>query len=259
MSKKKKKKKRTMSPFRQPSTTRSGGITTYYRKGKECQCASKRPAGSTEERDRRHANRSARQQLLMNVFTLVCRLMKTLLRKLADVNSWVSFAKDTPMSAANLCHKVNASACGEHGVENFRAFMFSVGWLAVPLYTRVCRDAWTFTLEWRRHGILDEARDGDTLIMGYFYDCLPDAPRVLYLPAVTRGDGTATFTLPDPAGPGGEPLSPETVVHIYLISSARTWRSTLVPSICALRRGRRRCWGREGSPRECFYDTVMKE
>ena len=95
MSKKKKKKKRTMSPFRQPSTTRSGGITTYYRKGKECQCASKRPAGSTEERDRRHANRSARQQLLMNVFTLVCRLMKTLLRKLADVNSWVSFAKDT--------------------------------------------------------------------------------------------------------------------------------------------------------------------
>lgn len=215
MSKKKKKKKRTMSPFRQPSTTRSGGITTYYRKGKECQCASKRPAGSTEERDRRHANRSARQQLLMNVFTLVCRLMKTLLRKLADVNSWVSFAKDTPMSAVNLCHKVNASACGEHGVENFRAFMFSVGWLAVPLYTRVCRDAWTFTLEWRRHGILDEARDGDTLIMGYFYDCLPDAPRVLYLPAVTRGDGTATFTLPDPAGPGGEPLSPETVVHIY--------------------------------------------
>ena len=141
--------------------------------------------------------------------------MKTLLRKLADANSWVSFAKDTPMSAANLCHKVNAPACGEHGVENFRAFMFSVGWLAVPLYTRVCRDAWTFTLEWRRHGILDEARDDDTLIMGYFYDCLPDAPRVLYLPAVTRGDGTATFTLPDPAGPGGEPLSPETVVHLY--------------------------------------------
>ena len=38
---------------------------------------------------------------------------------------------------------------------------------------------------------------------------------MLYLPAVTRGDGTATFTLPDPAGPGGEPLSPETVVHLY--------------------------------------------
>ena len=92
MSKKKKKKKRTMSPFRQPSTTRSGGITTYYRKGKECQCASKRPAGSTEACDRRHANRTARQQLLTNVFALVSRLMKTLLRKLADVNSWVSFA-----------------------------------------------------------------------------------------------------------------------------------------------------------------------
>ena len=216
MSKKKKKKKKKMtSPFRQPSTTRSGGITTYYRKGKECQCASKRPAGSTEARDRRHANRSARQQLLTNVFKFVDRLVKTLLRKLAEANSWVPFAKDTSMSAPNLCHKVNASACGEYGVENFRAFMFSVGWLAVPLYTRVCRDGWTFTLEWRRHGILDEARDGDTLIMGYFYDCLPDAPRVLYLPAVTRGDGTATFTLPDPAGPGGEPLSPETVVHIY--------------------------------------------
>lgn len=216
MSKKKKKKKKKMtSPFRQPSTTRSGGITTYYRKGKECQCASKRPAGSTEARDRRHANRSARQQLLTNVFKFVDRLVKTLLRKLAEANSWVPFAKDTSMSAPNLCHKVNASACGEHGVENFRAFMFSVGWLAVPLYTRVCRDGWTFTLEWRRHGILDEARDGDTLIMGYFYDCLPDAPRVLYLPAVTRGDGTATFTLTRSRGTGGEPLSPETVVHIY--------------------------------------------
>ena len=133
--KKKKKKKKMTSPFRQPSTTRSGGITTYYRKGKECQCASKRPAGLTEARDRRHANRSARQQLLTNVFKFVDRLVKTLLRKLAEANSWVPFAKDTSMSAPNLCHKVNASACGEHGVENFRAFMFSVGWLAVPLYT----------------------------------------------------------------------------------------------------------------------------
>ena len=51
--------------------------------------------------------------------------------------------------------------------------------------------------------------------MGYFYDCLPDAPRVLHLPAVTRAAGTATFTLPDPEGPGREPLSPDTVVHIY--------------------------------------------
>ena len=141
--------------------------------------------------------------------------MKILLRKLADTNSWIAFAKDTPMTAPNLCHKVNATACDEHGVANFRAFMFSVGWLAVPLYTRVRRDAWTFTLEWRHHGILDETRDNDTLVVGYFYDCLPDAPRVLHLPAVTRAAGTATFTLPDPEGPGREPLSPDTVVHIY--------------------------------------------
>lgn len=51
MSKKKKKKKKTALPVNQQATTRSGGITTYYRKGKECHCASKRPAGSTEERD----------------------------------------------------------------------------------------------------------------------------------------------------------------------------------------------------------------
>ena len=100
-------------------------------------------------------------------------------------------------------------------MENFRAFVFSVGWLAVPLYTHVRRDGWTFTLEWRHHGILDETRDNDTLVVGYFYDCLPDAPRVLHLPAVTRAAGTVTFTLPDPEGPGREPLSPETVVHIY--------------------------------------------
>ena len=210
MSKKKKRKKKTVLPVRQLAVTRSGGTTTYYRKGKECHCASKRPAGSTEERDRRHTKRSERQRLLTSVFTFVSRLVKILLRKLADTNSWIAFAKDTSMTAPNLCHKVNATACDEHGVANFRSFMFSVGWLAVPLYTRVRRDAWTFTLEWRHHGILDETRDNDTLVVGYFYDCLPDAPRVLHLPAVTRAAGTATFTLSDPEGPGREPLSPDT-------------------------------------------------
>ena len=185
MSKKKKKKKKTALPVNQQATTRSGGITTYYRKGKECHCASKRPAGSTEERDRRRAKRSERQRLLTSVFAFVDRLVKILQRKLVGANSWVPFAKDTSMTAPNLCHKVNGTACDEHGVENFRAFVFSVGWLAVPLYTHVRRDGWTFTLEW------------------------------LHLPAVTRAAGTVTFTLPDPEGPGREPLSPETVVHIY--------------------------------------------
>lgn len=97
--------------------------------------------------------------------------MKILQRKLVGANSWVPFAKDTSMTAPNLCHKVNGTACDEHGVENFRAFVFSVGWLAVPLYTHVRRDGWTFTLEWRHHGILDETRDNDTLVVGYFYDC----------------------------------------------------------------------------------------
>ena len=143
MSKKKKKKKKTALPVKQLATTRSGGTTTYYRKGRECHCASKRPAGSTEERDRRRAKRSERQRLLTSVFTFVSRLVKILLRKLADANSWVSFAKDTSMTASNLCHKVNGTACDEHGVENFRAFVFSVGWLAVPLYTHVRRDGWT--------------------------------------------------------------------------------------------------------------------
>lgn len=140
MSKKKKKKKKTALPVNQQATTRSGGITTYYRKGKECHCASKRPAGSTEERDRRRAKRSERQRLLTSVFAFVDRLVKILQRKLVGANSWVPFAKDTSMTAPNLCHKVNGTACDEHGVENFRAFVFSVGWLAVPLYTHVRRD-----------------------------------------------------------------------------------------------------------------------
>ena len=97
MSKKKKGKKKTASPVKQLATTRSGGTTTYYRKGRECHCASKRPAGSTEERDRRRAKRSERQRLLTSVFAFVDRLVRTLSRKLAGVNSWIPFVKDTRM------------------------------------------------------------------------------------------------------------------------------------------------------------------
>ena len=112
--------------------------------------------------------------------------------------------------------------------------MFSVGWLAVPLYTRVRRDAWTFTLEWRHHGILDETRDNDTLVVGYFTTACLDAPRVLHLPAVTRAAGTATFTLPDPrGGPGREPLSQDTVVHIYPYLAGPDTDEYTVPSTCA--------------------------
>ena len=206
----KKKKKITRPVGKRPETTRCDGVTTYYRKGKVCHCSSKRPPGSREDRDRRRAARTLNQRQRASVFALVSRLVKILTRKLQDFNAWVSLAKTTNMTPANLCHKVNGTACDENGVANFRAFIFSVGWLAVPLYTRVRRDAWTFTLEWRHHGILDETRDNDTLVVGYFYDCLPDAPRVLHLPAVTRAAGTATFTLPDPEGPGREPLSPDT-------------------------------------------------
>ena len=81
MSKKKKGKKKTASPVKQLATTRSGGTTTYYRKGRECHCASKRPAGSTEERDRRRAKRSERQRLLTSVFAFVDRLVRTSSRK----------------------------------------------------------------------------------------------------------------------------------------------------------------------------------
>ena len=54
MSKKKKGKKKTASPVKQLATTRSGGTTTYYRKGRECHCASKRQAiGETTTVDER--------------------------------------------------------------------------------------------------------------------------------------------------------------------------------------------------------------
>ena len=144
----KKKKKITRPAGKRPETTRCDGVTTYYRKGKVCHCSSKRPPGSREERDRRRAARTLNQRQRSSVFALVSRLVKILTRKLRDLNAWVSLAKATNMTPANLCHKVNGTACDENGVANFRAFIFSVGWLAVPLFTRVTRAGRvaTFTL-----------------------------------------------------------------------------------------------------------------
>ena len=144
----KKKKKITRPVGKRPETTRCDGVTTYYRKGKVCHCSSKRPPGSREERDRRRAARTLNQRQRSSVFALVSRLVKILTRKLRDLNAWVSLAKATNMTPANLCHKVNGTACDENGVANFRAFIFSVGWLAVPLFTRVTRAGRvaTFTL-----------------------------------------------------------------------------------------------------------------
>ena len=211
----KKKKKITRPVGKRPETTRCDGVTTYYRKGKLCHCSIKRFPGSSEERDRRRAARTLNQRQRASVFALVSRLVKILTRKLQDFNAWVSLAKTTNMTPANLCHKVNGTACDENGVANFRAFIFSVGWLAVPLFTRVTRRGWEITIEWRPHGIPNDTRDKDTLVIGYFYDSLPDAPRVLHLPNVTRAGRVATFTLPDPVTATGKPLSPDEIVHLY--------------------------------------------
>ena len=123
----KKKKKITRPVGKRPETTRCDGVTTYYRKGKVCHCSSKRFPGSSEERDRRCAARTLNQRQRASVFALVSRLVKILTRKLQDFNAWVSLAKTTNMTPANLCHKVNGTACDENGVANFRAFIFSVG------------------------------------------------------------------------------------------------------------------------------------
>ncbi|MFR7876581.1 MAG: hypothetical protein ACLU4J_09445 [Butyricimonas paravirosa] len=80
---------------------------------------------------------------------------------------------------------------------------------------RVTRRGWEITIEWRPHGVPNETRDKDTLVIGYFYDSLPDAPRVLHLPNVTRAGRVATFTLPDPVTATGKPLSPDEIVHLY--------------------------------------------
>ena len=85
----------------------------------------------------------------------------------------------------------------------------------MPLFTRVTRRGWEITIEWRPHGVPNETRDKDTLVIGYFYDSLPDAPRVLHLPNVTRAGRVATFTLPDPVTATGKPLSPDEIVHLY--------------------------------------------
>ena len=103
----KKKKKITRPAGKRPETTRCDGVTTYYRKGKVCHCSSKRFPGSSEERDRRCAARTLNQRQRANVFALVSRLVKILTRKLQDLNAWVSLAKTTNMTPANLCHKVN--------------------------------------------------------------------------------------------------------------------------------------------------------
>lgn len=171
---------------KRPETTRCDGVTTYYRKGKVCHCSSKRFPGSSEERDRRCAARTLNQRQRANVFALVSRLVKILTRKLQDLNAWVSLAKTTNMTPANLCHKVNGTACDENGVANFRAFIFSVGWLAVPLFTCVTRRGWEITIEWRPHGVPNETRDKDTLVIGYLLRFLARCARVLHLPNVTQ-------------------------------------------------------------------------
>ena len=129
------------------------------------------------------------QRQRSSVFALVSRLVKILTRKLRDLNAWVSLAKATNMTPANLCHKVNGTACDENGVANFRAFIFSVGWLAVPLFTRVTRRGWEITIEWRPHGVPNETRDKDTLVIGYFYDPCPTRPACFTCPTSPVPDG----------------------------------------------------------------------
>lgn len=211
-----KKKKKIMRPAgKRPETTRCDGVTTYYRKGKVCHCSSKRFPGSSEERDRRCAARTLNQRQRANVFALVSRLVKILTRKLQDLNAWVSLAKTTNMTPANLCHKVNGTACDENGVANFRAFIFSVGWLAVPLFTCVTRRGWEITIEWRPHGVPNETRDKDTLghrlLLRFLARCAPRTSLAQRHPC----GRVATFTLPDPVTATGKPLSPDEIVHLY--------------------------------------------
>lgn len=189
------------------------GETRYLKNGVECRCASKRPRSAQEkaEAKERETDEHKEQEAL---FTTVVFTLKALFRQLGEWETWNSFARKLTITGWILCNKLNNSCCDVNGVRNFRAFVFSLGWLANPLYTRLSRQGWTVTLEWEDRCHRRANRGTDRLMIGYFYHSYANAPQVIVDTGATRADGRVEFTLPS-KGFDGEALPADEVVHVY--------------------------------------------
>ncbi|WP_065220132.1 MULTISPECIES: hypothetical protein [Butyricimonas] len=123
------------------------GETRYEKNGVECRCASKRPRSAQEKAEAKERASEGRKER-MAVFGVVSSVLKALFRQLGEWETWSVFTRKLTVTGRDLCNKLNNSCCDVNGVRNFRAFVFSLGWLANPLYTRLSRQGWTVTLEW---------------------------------------------------------------------------------------------------------------
>lgn len=189
------------------------GETRYLKNGVECRCASKRPRSAQEKAEAKERASEGRKEWMV-VFGVVSSVLKALFRQLGEWQTWNAFADKLTITGWSLCSKLNNSCCDVNGVRNFRAFVFSLGWLANPLYTRLSRQGWTLTLEWEDRCHRRANRGTDRLMVGYFYHSYANAPQVIVDTGVTRADGRVEFTLPG-KGFDGEALPGDEVVHIY--------------------------------------------
>lgn len=197
-------------------TVRHEDETEFDRKGKDCVCSSKRPCATAEERQARKEKRTVPQRKSETLFAMTARLMRAYFRKLGVGEMWTAFTRQLTITGRNLCQKINSATVDERGVFNFRSFVFSIGWLASPLYTRLRREGWTVTIEWLDGCDRAANKATDRLQIGYFYQSCPEAPRVFNADDVTRVSGKVTFTLPDPVDVNGKALDPGSeVVHLY--------------------------------------------
>lgn len=196
--------------------TRCGGETRYTRNGKVCERPSKQLYVSKEEERKALDKRTPRQHVTENVFTFMARLTAAMKRQVKRGFTWRWYAKYFTKTGENLFHKFNSGCCDGERVFNYRDYLFFMGWLSNPVYTRLERDGWTIRVEWEDAcDRLKNAGDHE-LVVGYFYDSLGNSPREMPATEVTRADGKAEFTLTLHEDEEGRPLPDDEVVHLYL-------------------------------------------
>lgn len=100
---------------------------------------------------------------------------------------------------------------GPNGISYYPDFHFSIGPLVQPREVKVTREGWMLTIEWevpnRKH---KHSQPHDQLLVGFFYDSRPDAPRMVEKVKATRGEQRATVKIPAHDFPDDE------VLHLYL-------------------------------------------